>query len=353
MIPCESRHDFVPALSFADPDDVVVGSDSVTRAFASAFPLGHPARWNEDELFARQALDRVPNSAGKKQGSQHSTPDATALHHKVSHPPKELNPAQVKLRNQTLRKPSNGQIAARRILDGYGPGPRQHRDISNRSTPTPQQRNIPPPQPYASWNHHHVIKAAMESHRREVHHSTKTHRTPHTKSNIYIRITSPRNNMPLKTVCGIIQASRKHTGHIGLEAGAVHIALDVVPWLTGPDFQAVGPSLLSITTSGIDGSAAWEAAELLVFGNFILTIVAIFLMPEVGKRLANGVSTVGCVDAQCFAVSLKGFAAWVHFNSCRLFCNCLVVRMGLLCSADAGLGAGVGWAFLKINLNGR
>ncbi|GMH29496.1 hypothetical protein Nepgr_031339 [Nepenthes gracilis] len=36
MLPSESRRDFVPALSFADPDDGVVGSDSVTRAFASA-----------------------------------------------------------------------------------------------------------------------------------------------------------------------------------------------------------------------------------------------------------------------------------------------------------------------------
>ncbi|GMH21538.1 hypothetical protein Nepgr_023380 [Nepenthes gracilis] len=51
---------------------------------------------------------------------------------------------------------------------------------------------------------------------------------------------------------------------------------------------------------------------------------------------ANGVSIVGCVDTQCFVVSPKG-SRFLHFNSCRLFCNCLVVRVGLLCSADAGL----------------
>ncbi|GMH12907.1 hypothetical protein Nepgr_014748 [Nepenthes gracilis] len=51
-ISTESRRDFVPALSCADPDDGVVGSDSVTRAFAAAFHMEHSACWNEDELFA-------------------------------------------------------------------------------------------------------------------------------------------------------------------------------------------------------------------------------------------------------------------------------------------------------------
>ncbi|GMH04942.1 hypothetical protein Nepgr_006782 [Nepenthes gracilis] len=37
---------------------------------------------------------------------------------------------------------------------------------------------------------------------------------------------------------------------------------------------------------------------------------------------------VGCVDAQCYAMSLKGSAARLHFNSCRQFCKCLVVRFG-------------------------
>ncbi|GMH03389.1 hypothetical protein Nepgr_005228 [Nepenthes gracilis] len=57
MLPSESGREFAPALSYVDPDDGVVGSDSVTRAFALAFHLGHPARWNEDELFARQAVN--------------------------------------------------------------------------------------------------------------------------------------------------------------------------------------------------------------------------------------------------------------------------------------------------------
>ncbi|GMH26467.1 hypothetical protein Nepgr_028310 [Nepenthes gracilis] len=61
-------------------------------------------------------------------------------------------------------------------------------------------------------------------------------------------------------------------------------------------------------------------------------------MPEVRKLLACGDSVVGCVDAQCYVVSLKGSAARLHFNSCRQFCNCLVVRVGFLCSTDACLG---------------
>ncbi|GMH12827.1 hypothetical protein Nepgr_014668 [Nepenthes gracilis] len=56
------------------------------------------------------------------------------------------------------------------------------------------------------------------------------------------------------------------------------------------------------------------------------------------ETAAYGDSVVGCVDAQCYAVSLKGSAARLHFNSCRQFCNCLVVRVGFLCSADACLG---------------
>ncbi|GMH12820.1 hypothetical protein Nepgr_014661 [Nepenthes gracilis] len=45
MLPYESRRDFGPALSCVDPDDGVVGSDSVSRAFAAAFHLDHSARW--------------------------------------------------------------------------------------------------------------------------------------------------------------------------------------------------------------------------------------------------------------------------------------------------------------------
>ncbi|GMH16898.1 hypothetical protein Nepgr_018739 [Nepenthes gracilis] len=42
---------------------------------------------------------------------------------------------------------------------------------------------------------------------------------------------------------------------------------------------------------------------------------------------------VDCVDAQCYAMSLKGSAARLHLNSCRLFCICLVVNVGSLSSA--------------------
>ncbi|GMH07490.1 hypothetical protein Nepgr_009330 [Nepenthes gracilis] len=49
---------------------------------------------------------------------------------------------------------------------------------------------------------------------------------------------------------------------------------------------------------------------------------------EVRKLRAYGDSVVGYVDAQCYAVSLKGSAARLHSNSCRRLRNCLVGRLG-------------------------
>ncbi|GMH28266.1 hypothetical protein Nepgr_030109 [Nepenthes gracilis] len=57
------------------------------------------------------------------------------------------------------------------------------------------------------------------------------------------------------------------------------------------------------------------------------------LMPRVRKVLAFGDSVVGDVVALCYVVSLKGSAARLHFNFCRLVCICLVVSVGSLCSA--------------------
>ncbi|GMH21047.1 hypothetical protein Nepgr_022889 [Nepenthes gracilis] len=48
----------------------------------------------------------------------------------------------------------------------------------------------------------------------------------------------------------------------------------------------------------------------------------------------SGLGIVDCVDAQCYAVSLKGSAARLHLNSCEgLLRICLVVNVGSLCSA--------------------
>ncbi|GMH03539.1 hypothetical protein Nepgr_005378 [Nepenthes gracilis] len=57
MPPSESGCVSVPALSTVYPDYGAVDSTAVTRAFSAAFHLGSPDQWNEDELFARQAIN--------------------------------------------------------------------------------------------------------------------------------------------------------------------------------------------------------------------------------------------------------------------------------------------------------
>ncbi|GMH15576.1 hypothetical protein Nepgr_017417 [Nepenthes gracilis] len=57
MPPSESGRDSIPALSTVYPDYGAVDSTAVTRAFSAAFHLGSPDQRNEDELFARQAIN--------------------------------------------------------------------------------------------------------------------------------------------------------------------------------------------------------------------------------------------------------------------------------------------------------
>ncbi|GMH03432.1 hypothetical protein Nepgr_005271 [Nepenthes gracilis] len=64
-------------------------------------------------------------------------------------------------------------------------------------------------------------------------------------------------------------------------------------------------SYLPGNATEVGGYAACEVAE-------FLWVSSCLLMPEVRKLLAYGDSAVGCVDAQCYAVSMKGSAARLH-----------------------------------------
>ncbi|GMH18519.1 hypothetical protein Nepgr_020360 [Nepenthes gracilis] len=88
--------------------------------------------------------------------------------------------------------------------------------------------------------------------------------------------------------------------------------------------QAINGCLIANATE-VGGFAACEGAVFLWVSSCLLTL-------EVRKLLVYGDSAAGCADAHCYAVSLKGSAARLLFNSCRQFCICLMVRVGFLCS---------------------